>query len=124
MPGSRIRRFCQAALIAAVSIACLHGPAEAAAYDPWPGLLQDIFDNRPMSDGSDVLAIEMPSRAEDAAIVPVPLRATLSPGDSRRIVAITLVIDQNPAPMAARFTLGQGAGVSEISTRVRVNSYT
>ncbi|MET0445131.1 MAG: quinoprotein dehydrogenase-associated SoxYZ-like carrier [Pseudorhodoplanes sp.] len=120
MPGYRIRRFCLA-LIATISIARL---TEAAPYDPWPGLVQDIFDNRPMSDGSDVLAIEMPSRAEDAAIVPVTLRTTLSPGDSRRIVAITLVIDQNPAPMAARFTLGEGAGVTEISTRVRVNNYT
>jgi sulfur-oxidizing protein SoxY len=124
MLGYRIRRFCRAALIAAVSIVRMACPADAAAYDPWPGLVQDIFDNRPMSDGADVLAIEMPSRAEDAAIVPVTLRTTLSPGDGRRIVAITLIIDQNPAPMAARFTLGEGAGVSEISTRVRVNSYT
>jgi sulfur-oxidizing protein SoxY len=121
MPRCRIRHFCLAALIAALSVA--HA-GHAASYDPWPGLVQDIFDNRPMRDGGDVLAIEMPSRAEDAAIVPVTLRATLPPGDGRRIVAITLVIDQNPAPMAARFTLGDGAGVSEISTRVRVNSYT
>ena len=38
--------------------------------------------------------------------------------------AITLVIDQNPAPMAAKFELGPDANVTEISTRVRVNSYT
>ena len=29
-------------------------------HDPWPGLVQDIFNNRPMSDGSDVIAIDMP----------------------------------------------------------------
>jgi sulfur-oxidizing protein SoxY len=34
------------------------------------------------------------------------------------------VIDQNPAPMAAKFELGPDANVTEISTRVRVNSYT
>ena len=39
-------------------------------------------------------------------------------------MSITLVIDQNPAPMAAKFQLGPDAKVSEISTRVRVNSYT
>jgi sulfur-oxidizing protein SoxY len=100
-------------------------PAEAAeSYDPWPGLAQDIFNNRAMNDGTGVIAIEMPVRAEDAAIVPVTLRATLPPGDTRRVVAITLVIDQNPAPMAARFELGPDASVSEISTRVRVNNYT
>jgi sulfur-oxidizing protein SoxY len=98
--------------------------ATAEPYDPWPGLAQDIFNNRAMNDGAGLIAIEMPVRAEDAAIVPVTLRATLPPGDARRVVAITLVIDQNPAPMAARFELGPDASVSEISTRVRVNNYT
>jgi len=96
----------------------------AEAYDPWPGLVQDIFNNRPMSDGSDVIAIEMPYRAEDAAIVPVTLRSKLAPDDARRLRSITLVIDENPAPMAAKFEIGSDARVSEISTRVRVNSYT
>jgi sulfur-oxidizing protein SoxY len=98
--------------------------ATAESYDPWPGLVQDIFNNRAMNDGAGVIAIEMPVRAEDAAIVPVTLRATLPPGDTRRVVAITLVIDQNPAPLAARFEFGPDASVSEISTRVRVNNYT
>jgi sulfur-oxidizing protein SoxY len=99
-------------------------PAASEAYDPWPGLVQDIFNNRTMNDGNDVIAIEMPYRAEDAAIVPVTLKTKLSPSDSRRVVSITLVIDQNPAPMAAKFALGADANVSEISTRVRVNNYT
>lgn len=99
-------------------------PALSAPNDAWPGLVQDIFDNRPMSDGSEVIGIEMPARAEDAAIVPVTLRTKLSPGDIRQVRSITLVIDQNPAPMAAKFQLGPDARVSEISTRVRVNNYT
>ena len=41
-------------------------------------LVQDIFSNRPINDGSGVLAIEMPYRAEDAAIVPVTLRSKLA----------------------------------------------
>src|SRR6266404_2945818 len=96
----------------------------AEANDPWPGLVQDIFNNRPMNDGSEVIAVEMPGRAEDAAIVPVTLRTKLLPGDTRQVLSITLVIDQNPAPMAAKFELGPDAKVSEISTRVRVNNYT
>ncbi|WP_082747804.1 quinoprotein dehydrogenase-associated SoxYZ-like carrier [Bradyrhizobium macuxiense] len=120
----RIRLLCFASL-ASVALAASVAPAAAAdAYDPWPGLVQDIFNNRPMNDGSDVIGIEMPARAEDAAIVPVTLRTKLSPGDNRRIKTITLVIDQNPAPMAAKFTLGPDANVTEISTRVRVNNYT
>jgi sulfur-oxidizing protein SoxY len=96
MPGHLFRLFAVAGLL-------LFGapPVPAATQDPWPGLVQDIFNNRPMNDGSDVIGIEMPSRAEDAAIVPVTLRTKLSPGDSRQVRSITLVIDQNPAPMAA-----------------------
>ena len=124
MRGYRFRLFCIASLLSVMCGARLAPAATPEAYDPWPGLVQDIFNNRPMNDGADVIAIEMPYRAEDAAIVPVTLRTKLSPGDSRRVLTITLVIDQNPAPMAAKFELGPDAKVSEISTRVRVNNYT
>ena len=120
MAGYHFRLLCIAGLLCVMSGARL----APAAYDPWPGLVQDIFSNRPMNDGSDVIAIEMPYRAEDAAIVPVTLRTKLSSEDSRRVLRITLVIDQNPAPMAAKFEFGPDARVSEISTRVRVNNYT
>ncbi|SHK73587.1 quinoprotein dehydrogenase-associated SoxYZ-like carrier [Bradyrhizobium lablabi] len=121
MSGTHFRLLCIAGLL--VFGAQQTPAATSETYDPWPGLVQDIFNNRPMNDGNDVIAIEMPYRAEDAAIVPVTLKTKLSPGDNRRVVSITLVIDQNPAPMAAKFGLGPDAKVSEISTRVRVNNY-
>src|SRR5437667_2085326 len=124
MPGRRFRLLCIASLLSVMLGVRVAPAATPEAYDPWPGLVQDIFNNRPMNDGADVIAIEMPYRAEDAAIVPVTLRTKLSPGDSRRVLSIRLVIDQNPAPMAAKFELGPDAKVSEISTRVRVNNYT
>jgi sulfur-oxidizing protein SoxY len=112
-------------ILLGVLLSAAFAPAKAAdGYDPWPGLVQDIFNNRPMNDGTDIIGIEMPARAEDASLVPVTMRSKLSPSDSRRIKTVTLVIDQNPAPMAAKFTLGPDANVSSISTRVRVNSYT
>jgi len=124
MSGYRFRLFCLAGLLGVMLGAPLAPAAAPDPNDPWPGLVQDIFNNRAMNDGADVIAIEMPYRAEDAAIVPVTLRSKLSAGDSRRVLRITLVIDQNPAPLAAKFELGPDANVSEISTRVRVNNYT
>jgi len=124
MPAYIFRLLCLAALVS-VTMGPRSAPAATPdAYDPWPGLVQDIFNNRPMNDGTEVIGIEMPYRAEDAAVVPVTLRNKLAPTDERRLVSITLVIDQNPAPMAAKFELGKDARVSEISTRVRVNNYT
>jgi sulfur-oxidizing protein SoxY len=120
----RLRLICVLALCSVALGVHVSSLSAAEPVDPWPGLVQDIFSNRAMNDGNDILAIEMPYRAEDAAIVPVTLRSKLAPDDARRLRAITLVIDQNPAPMAAKFELGPDARVSEISTRVRVNSYT
>ncbi len=119
-------------LLACVALlAALLGPSPRAALaetagadDPWPQIAENAFANRPLADGTGLLAIEMPYRAEDAAIVPVTVRATLPPGDTRRFKSFTIVIDQNPAPVAATFTIGPDAGVASIATRVRVNSYT
>jgi len=96
----------------------------ASQNDPWPVMARDIFQGRQLADGARVLAIEMPSRAEDAAIVPLTIRSTLGPTDTRRVRSFTVVIDENPAPVAAVFHIGPSAVVPAISTRVRVNSYT
>ena len=123
---SRVRpgmRALQAAAIVLAIGGSLTGPVFAAEpADPWPELARDIFNGRDLKDGAGLIAIEMPYRAEDAAIVPVTLRATLPAGDARAVKAITLVIDQNPAPVAATFRIG--GGVTMISTRVRIDSYT
>jgi sulfur-oxidizing protein SoxY len=92
--------------------------------DSWPELADSLFRSRPLADGTGLIAIEMPGRAEDAAIVPLTVRSTLPPGDMRRVKAFTIVIDENPAPLAATFSIGPNAVVASISTRVRVNSYT
>ena len=39
------------------------------------------------------------------------------------VKAVTLIIDANPAPVAATFQLGPDAGVTHLSTRVRVDDY-
>ncbi len=97
---------------------------EQANDDPWPALAAQLFKGRPLLDGTGVIAIDMPARAEDAAIVPLSLRRTLAATDARQVKAITVVIDENPSPVAAEFTFGAKANVSALSTRVRVNSYT
>jgi sulfur-oxidizing protein SoxY len=115
--------FCLAAATASVGFVGNAAAAETT-NDPWPGIAREAFNGRPLADGSGILTIEMPYRAEDAAIVPVSVRAKLPAGDTRHVKAITIVVDENPAPVAATFTIGEGSGVTSISTRVRVNSYT
>ena len=94
--------------------------AEPNAPDSWSALVTDIFQGREIGKADGSISLDAPVRAEDAAIVPMTLRFP----DPAKVKVVTLVIDENPMPMAARFTLGEKAGVDFIEARVRVNSYT
>jgi sulfur-oxidizing protein SoxY len=126
-----------AAMLVAIACCAIAAPSPLAAQpsatqaapndapnDPWPELAASLFPGRPLADGSGLIAIDVPARAEDAALVPLTVRATLPAGDSRRVKSFTVVIDENPAPLAATFSIGANAVVPSVSTRVRVNSYT
>src|SRR5262245_25208028 len=118
--------LCVAALSAALHCLPIHSSFAAGpeSEETWTSIAAELFKGRTIADGAGLVGIEMPTRAEDAAIVPVTLRVTLPPGEARRLKALTLVIDENPAPVAATFEFGDRAGVSVMSTRVRVDSYT
>ena len=118
-----IRRNLMAAAFAAGMTAAT--PAAQAQSDgtAWADIRASLFgDAALVEDG--LVAIEAPYRAEDAATVPVTIRTALSEDDPRTVARLTLVIDENPAPVAATFILGPAAGVTAIATRVRVNAYT
>jgi sulfur-oxidizing protein SoxY len=96
----------------------------AGETDRWADLAPVIFPGEALRDGASVIEIDAPYRAEDAAIVPVTLRTTLAAANPLQVRKITLVIDANPVPVAAIFTLGPDAGIDRIATRVRVDDYT
>jgi sulfur-oxidizing protein SoxY len=97
-------------------------PSEAQRAARWSDLRHAIFGDRVVGDAGDLVAIEAPARAEDAAIVPVAIRVAemLAP----EIRGLYLVIDDNPSPLAAHFLLGPLADAREIATRVRIDDYT
>ena len=66
-----------------------------------------------------MLTIEAPKRAHDAAVVPISIKAK----EGVDIRKITVVIDENPAPLVGGFEFGPAAASVSFSTRVRVNSY-
>ncbi len=94
-------------------------PSEAT----WNNIKGDIFKDRPILDGSGLVILDAPRRAENAALVPIGMRVSLTDDDKRTLQSLTLVVDENPAPVAGTFTIGPHAGVTSISTRVRVDSY-
>ncbi|MCG8593954.1 MAG: quinoprotein dehydrogenase-associated SoxYZ-like carrier [Kiloniellales bacterium] len=117
------RRFVPAAILA---LALSAAPALAAgeADDPWPDLRDALFGERPIAEGAGVVSLEAPYRAYDAAIVPVTIAAEIPQTAERYIKTLTLIVDKNPAPVAAVFNLTPEMGTATISTRIRVNEYT
>ena len=97
--------------------------ADQPSEETWNSIKGDIFKDRPILDGSGLVILDAPRRAEDSALVPIGMRVNFADDDKRTLQSLTLVIDENPAPVAGTFTMGPRSGVTSISTRVRVNSY-
>ncbi len=89
--------------------------------ETWADLKEDIVGDATILDGRDLFALEAPYRAHDAATVPITVRQ--APGSDHKIVRLTLIIDENPAPVAAEFEFGEAMGPLSLETRVRVNAY-
>ncbi|MDY0055506.1 MAG: quinoprotein dehydrogenase-associated SoxYZ-like carrier [Methyloversatilis sp.] len=105
----------------AVSLSIGTLPAASAEADAiWPRLRAAHFGDRSFASDPAVLRLEAPDRAEDAALVPVAIQVGPAGTQLRRL---WLVVDENPSPMSARFTL-HDAIVGSIETRVRIERYT
>lgn len=101
------------------------GVPEVTAEDIelWDGIRDDLFDGKTIEENHSAITLEAPYRAEDAALVPLTIRI---PENYAKVAKkVTLVIEKNPAPLAAAFTFGEAAGAGErvITTRVRVDMY-
>jgi sulfur-oxidizing protein SoxY len=101
----------------------LGSPSAQQAEETWVSLRGEMFGTRAVAEDGAFVALDAPSRAEDAALVPVDIHVSAPPGDVRRVVAVTLVVDENPAPLAAVFKLDGSKPRFDLSTRMRVNSY-
>ncbi|WP_099867519.1 quinoprotein dehydrogenase-associated SoxYZ-like carrier [Pararhizobium haloflavum] len=112
-------------LLALAALCLLAVPAAAEDSKAWDDIRASLFgSDRAIHDGRDVISMEAPDRALDAALVPISVTAEIDQSKDRYIKAITLVIDENPAPVVGTFHLSPDNGIADISTRVRVNAYT
>ena len=106
---------------------CLATPAraeqdEATRAARWDELRHALFGDQAVKDAGDLVRIEAPARAEDAAIVPIGIAV----GDelAPKVSKLYLVIDDNPSPLAAVFRFGAAADRHPVATRVRIDDYT
>ncbi|PCH75464.1 MAG: quinoprotein dehydrogenase-associated SoxYZ-like carrier [Rhodobacteraceae bacterium] len=72
-------------------------------------------------DGEDLMALDAPVQAFDAATVPFTLRQRDDTG--MRITNLKIVVDENPMPLAAEFVFGKAMGAVTFESRVRYDVF-
>lgn len=91
----------------------------------WQKVRASLFQSRPIATAAeDVISLDAPVRAEDAAIVPISIKARFPQTPGRYIDKIYLIIDNNPSPISAIFKFTPQSGRADIETRVRIDEYT
>ena len=90
----------------------------------WKKVHASVFANAKLEAADNVVRLDTPKRAEDAAIVPLAIRSQFPQTRERYIEKIWLIIDNNPSPIAAVFHFTLESGRADIETRVRIEEYT
>ena len=96
----------------------LAAPLAAAETNPltdsptWEELRADVVGDADIAPAAGLFTIEAPYRAEDAATVPIHIVQT---DDALAIETATVVIDENPSPVAAEFAFGSAMAPVELS---------
>lgn len=67
-----------------------------------------------------VFDLTAPIRADDAALVPIHIT---QPDGAPALTDLTVVIDENPAPVAAEYSFGAALMPLDFEVRMRVNAY-
>jgi len=97
------------------------GAWAATLPDTWSPLKQALFGDRPLQEG--MIQLEAPDVAQDAAIVPVSIKVDAPQSAERFVKTLHLIVDRNPIPIAAIFHLTPDSGRADLSTRIRLQTY-
>jgi sulfur-oxidizing protein SoxY len=123
-------RLClAAALLAAIPFLAIGAEGFQAGDDPqasaiWQKVRASLFEGRAITPATaEMLTLDAPARAVDAAVVPIAIRWHAPQTASSQISKLYLIIDANPSPISAIFQLSPESGRAEIETRVRVDAY-
>jgi len=119
-----IRRLLAAAFALGVSVSAFAQVPDPEASAVWQKVRASLFGAAVVESADNVITLETPKRAEDAAIVPIAIRASFPQSPERAIQTIWLFVDNNPSPIAAVFQFAQESGRADIETRIRVEEYT
>jgi sulfur-oxidizing protein SoxY len=94
-------------------------PGAASAGTSWDDIRASLYGVAPIADGQSIMKLTAPGRPDDMRVVPVSVSAALT--DGRTIKSLSILIDENPTPVAASFTLGPERDHVNLSAHFRVD---
>jgi len=107
--------FSHKTLKSAVFAACLLiAPVSAVAESAWDTIRPEVFGQRQIHDGAGIMTLKAPFRPEDQRAVPIGVDAKFT--DGRNVKAITIIIDENPSPVATVMKIGPNR--SHVATNI------
>jgi sulfur-oxidizing protein SoxY len=118
--GLALASLAPVANVLAADPATVDASTEPERFARWKAIAEQIFGDRKIEPTETLIKLDAPTRAEDAALVPI----TLTMPEKDEIKSVYLVIDDNPSPLAAHVTFGPAAYTDSLQLRVRIDSYT
>ena len=110
-----------AAIAAAAAPALAGGNMEPDRMERWSDLAAIVFGEEARIEPTESLVtLDAPERAQDAALVPVAIATAPDAG----VTGLSLIVDENPGPVAAQLRFGPAGDPRALGLRVRVDGYT
>lgn len=125
MPTRRRLMLAGAGLAASISlesqrVAVAQEPVPPSGND-WTTLQASLFGGRHVQvDDGSWLALDVSTRPQDSALVPIAIRALQAQTAARWIRRLHLVIDHNPSPMGLVVSFTGDSGRADLATSVRI----
>jgi sulfur-oxidizing protein SoxY len=118
-----MHRSLQAPAFALLSaLAVLAATTAAQAGSAWDEIRPNVFGSRAIHPAADLIRLTAPTRPTDQRAVPIAVEAAFK--DGRTIKAVTLIVDENPTPIAAVFDIGGKRDEVRLATNLRLNAAT
>ena len=93
--------------------------------DVWTTFIrQKHFQGKQIQEGESIVKLTVPYRAEDASVVPVSINAQIPQTKDHYIKTLYLFADNNPEPLAGKFSLSPEMGRADLAMRIRIDQYT
>jgi len=109
-------------IIALAALAHLALPAVAMAGPAWDDIHANVFAGRTIHAAGDTIQLTAPARPLDQRAVPIAVETAFA--DGRTVRRLTLIVDENPSPVAAVFDVGPKRDAFRMATKLRLNAAT